>query len=251
MPAIIITGEERTVLTADAARANVIADAFRSAAAQVRGMPLPAGIDSRDALGGWVGPAPRITRWHSPSLTNGPNVTHAAWVYRWPDPPAASAEKTNRYVYQSIKSAVADQLARVSNARMPHDGNFVTSWAIYNDTINGPMSWWEGPQASATQTKEAFPQFSMIDGRDMGTRETPDGPGELTITRPTPRIPGLPDPDQAIKILKYTAIIVGVVGVIYLAGPLIRSAAQAGAESVNERRQIATERRRLIRGRTR
>lgn len=222
MPAIVITSQERNVFHSDAATADQLQQALTSAASQFQSMPRPADAPPNADSGGWVGPAPRIVRWHDLSLTNPPDVTNVAWVYSW----STDDPKWNRYVTQTMQSLVTQNLLAISNGRSPHDGNFTTATAqSFDPAINGSLNWWADGTAANTQTRYVLPPFSMgsvtdpLTWTDVTPRDNPVGPGVLTTLANAPsRGPSVPDVTKLLEVVAWLAA-GGIV--VYLTWPLL------------------------------
>lgn len=135
-------------------RAETIANAMRAAT-------------TREAWGSWVGPSPRITRGRfDPCI----HQVHAAWLLAYPDPdPSFSADDRSRYD-DVIRRELRERLSATMRAADAGGPGWDFSFLPYDETLYGPVSWWESGEAARTRTYQS---------PDSGARENATGPDSV------------------------------------------------------------------------
>lgn len=109
-------------------------------------------------VGGWVGPAPRVTRKGGlidnamdPFGNHPQNQTTAVALYAVPD-------GTSLARAVAILTAVRDRVRLYLESIDGIDGTWGDLSVVrYAEAANGPLSWWESGAASRTRTSERFP----------------------------------------------------------------------------------------------
>jgi hypothetical protein len=97
--------------------------------------------------GGWVGPAPRITR----AMPTGINVTHAAWVWHLTDEQQAASGLQGDTAQRAFADRLRDDihtslaLGATHNTLGDHWTVTVQPWA---EATNGSLEWWASGKAA-------------------------------------------------------------------------------------------------------
>jgi len=163
---LVVVGQERSAVAANAPTAEAIGSAFRRARL--------AGNEA--ARGNWIGPAPRVTRTAQIGERFG---TTAIWIYAWPTdaPPGGwHLQPPPRAVGQEIVNAVQRELEAISS------GWQVVVATEYQPAVNGDLSWWAAGEASVTRTRDEFPTgAARVDAAD-----NPRGPTTAATHPSTP-----------------------------------------------------------------
>ena len=137
--AFVIHGIERSALLTNMPMSQECAAALRT---------VSMGANS----GGWVGPAPRVTKTNSPLGVTGGYITQVAWVWLVDDAQQAALNLTTveaQTVFGNRLQA-ASQAALAANASHSTliGSDWSVDWALYNENINGTMEWWRSGRAS-------------------------------------------------------------------------------------------------------
>lgn len=135
--------------------------------------------------GHWVGVAPRIVR--QGSLT-GANLTHAAWLYEFPDTQWVRDHLSTLVsdVQRGVQTGLLEETARANPVGIPLSANWnqVTS-TEYNPVLNGSYEFWRCPPgtppaqcAAVTRSTVQFPNVTSTE-----YVENPIGP-DSALTHP-------------------------------------------------------------------
>ena len=177
--------------------ANLVTEEWR----QVNGRTLSDAVAaasgetvSPDAWGGWVGPAPRVTRVAAygvlPFVAGNPGggalrITRVAWVWRFPEAlvTAHGAEWCAAAVRAALQIRLnADKFHWEGNIQFPVGGHREWSSVLkepYHEALHGALAWWNGA-ASSTNTRNDFPWPWEGYENPTGPTTTATRPGTLT-----------------------------------------------------------------------
>ena len=170
--AFVIHGIERSALLTNMPMSQECAAALRT---------VSMGANS----GGWVGPAPRVTKTNSPLGVTGGYITQVAWVWLVDDAQQAALNLTTveaQTVFGNRLQA-ASQAALAANASHSTliGSDWSVDWALYNENINGTMEWWRSGRAS---TAAVF--IDTLSAPALSRRRT-----SSTLRTPPPTVSGM------------------------------------------------------------
>lgn len=188
----------------------------------------------------WLGPGPRVVRKVHEAALNPGGVTHATWVLGYtgapPDiltqrePGRTSSEGSSEIagLGTDINQSIFEQLVAQGFSR--ESVGVSAPW--FDTSTNGPESFWTGPSASVTRTRDRFPQTNVLGTPSVDQNENPIGP---TALNPGPsEAPSVIPTGTGAALTTLTILGLGIVG-LYFAWPFLAAARSAKKTFANPR----------------